>query len=99
MITSLPVWANGFPVAGIQNRFLFPFAGVTSLFAFLSAAAHFIVLICFKKYIADLRAGINVFRWYEYAASSSLMIVLMCVGRARVLDARVGGLRPRAFAS
>ena len=67
----------------------FPFASVTSGFSWMSAAAHFIVLIFFKKYIADLRKGINVFRWYEYAFSSSLMIglILMVRGRARMVHA------------
>lgn len=29
--------------------------------------------------MSDLRKGINYFRWYEYAASSSLMIALICM--------------------
>lgn len=43
----------------------------------MSAAAHFLVLIFFRVYVADLRVGLNRFRWFEYAASSSLMIVLI----------------------
>jgi hypothetical protein len=53
---------------------LMGFAWVTTLFAFMSAIAHFIVLWKQDKYFADLRKGINYFRWYEYAVSSSLMI-------------------------
>ena len=79
LITSIPNWSGSFPVAALQTRFQFPFAGVTSGFAFLSAAAHATVLLCFPKYLADLRVGINVFRWYEYALSSSLMIVLIAI--------------------
>lgn len=44
-------------------------------FLLLSALAHLLVVIFFKKYIADINKGINVFRWYEYALSSSVMIV------------------------
>ena len=40
----------------------------------MSAFAHMIVLLNKERYITDLRKGINYFRWYEYAVSSSLMI-------------------------
>jgi len=45
-------------------------------FLLLSAIAHFTVIspMFFDKYISDLDKGVNRFRWYEYAASSSLMI-------------------------
>lgn len=79
MYTSMPVWTMGFPTIALQFRGTFPFVGVTSGFAFMSAAAHFIVLFYFKKYLADLRLQINVFRWYEYAVSSSLMIILIAM--------------------
>ena len=79
MYTFLPAWERGFPTVSAQFRGSFPFAGVTSGFAFMSAAAHFIVLGCWQKYLADLRNNINVFRWYEYAVSSSLMIVLIAM--------------------
>lgn len=64
-------------ITQVVTRYQFPFAAVTSGFAWLSAAAHFSVLLGFKKYVADLRQGLNQFRWWEYAASSSLMIVLI----------------------
>ena len=57
-----------------ENLGLMPFAVVTTLFAFMSAIAHFIVLMNKEKYLNDLRRGINYFRWYEYSISSSLMI-------------------------
>ena len=77
MITTIPNWAGSYPVAAIQSRGDLSFASLTSGFAFMSCAAHVIVLLFFSKYIEDLRKGINVFRWYEYAFSSSLMIVLI----------------------
>lgn len=79
MITTIPSWAGPFPVAAIQTRGELSFASLTSGFAFLSSAAHIVVLLCFTTYIADLRKGLNVFRWYEYALSSSLMIVLIAM--------------------
>lgn len=56
-----------------------PFGILVSLFLFLSAAAHFIIVSPWgnKIYNRDLERGINRFRWYEYALSSSLMIVLI----------------------
>lgn len=57
-----------------------PFTLLVSFFLFLSAIAHFIIVtVGRKKYVEDLAKGINRFRWYEYAISSSLMIVLIAV--------------------
>ena len=61
-------------MAAIQHRADMPFVAVTSGFAFLSCFAHLVVLARFQQYKDDLRRGRNVFRWFEYAASSSLMI-------------------------
>ena len=57
----------------------FPFGIAVSMFLFLSALAHFIIISPWgnKIYNRDLEKGINRFRWYEYAISSSLMIVLI----------------------
>jgi hypothetical protein len=77
LTTSFLAWdtVRGFPISVVEQRQLVPFAALTSGFAFMSAAAHFIVLACYATYIADLRKGLNRFRWYEYSVSSSLMIV------------------------
>ncbi len=64
------------------GRVLFelPFGIFVALFLLISAAAH--VLISLPKklnavYNSDLTKGINRFRWFEYALSSSVMIVLI----------------------
>lgn len=55
-----------------------PLVVLVSCFLFMSALAHFIIVTAGNKaYKRDLERGINRFRWYEYAASSSLMIVLI----------------------
>jgi hypothetical protein len=54
-----------------------PFALVCSIFAYLSALFHGLVLIFWKTYVTDLRKGINKFRWWEYSLSSSVMIALI----------------------
>jgi hypothetical protein len=58
-----------------------PFAILVSVFLFLSAFAHFIITApgTNKIYNRDLGRGINKFRWFEYAASSSLMIFLIAM--------------------
>lgn len=48
---------------------------MAALFLLMSAVAHGIVLAKFNWYLQDLANGINRLRWYEYAASSSVMIV------------------------
>jgi hypothetical protein len=57
-----------------------PFGNLVGVFLLLSAGAH--ALISFPKkinemYNRDLTKGINKLRWFEYALSSSVMIVLI----------------------
>lgn len=66
----------------LTSRELFdlPFGIFTGLFLLLSALAHALVSIPKKFndiYNRDLLKGINKFRWFEYALSSSVMIVLI----------------------
>lgn len=58
-----------------------PIGPVVSIFLFLSALAHLLVVspMYFETYCADIRKGINRLRWYEYALSSSLMICLIAM--------------------
>jgi hypothetical protein len=60
--------------------FQLPFGILVALFLLLSAAAHALISIPKKTneiYNLDLEKGINRFRWFEYALSSSIMIVLI----------------------
>ena len=61
--------------------FELPFGILVAAFLFLSALFHFIIVSPrFNKiYNNQLSNGINMFRWYEYSLSSSLMIVLIAV--------------------
>lgn len=58
-----------------------PFGIGVALFLFISAGAHFMIIApkLNDVYNNELKMGINKFRWYEYALSSSLMIVLISV--------------------
>ncbi|HOP57564.1 MAG TPA: heliorhodopsin HeR [Bacillota bacterium] len=61
-----------------KDLFLLPFGILTAVFLLLSAFAHFLVSVPFNKvYNRDLEKHINKFRWFEYALSSSVMIVLI----------------------
>ncbi|MFC1926412.1 heliorhodopsin HeR [Chloroflexota bacterium] len=56
-----------------------PFGPMVALFLLLSAVAHFTISSpwVFGWYVRNLQKGINYARWYEYAFSASLMIVLI----------------------
>lgn len=65
-----------------ERLFNFPFGILVASFLFLSAIAHYIISLPKKTndiYNNDLAKGINKFRWYEYALSSSIMIVAIAV--------------------
>jgi len=65
-------------VLASKNLFDLPFGVLVASFLFISAVAHFLIAVPFNKtYNADLKKGINKFRWFEYALSSSIMIVLI----------------------
>jgi len=66
----------------VVSRTLFelPFGIFVAVFLLLSACAHALISIPKKlndTYNEDLGKGINKFRWFEYALSSSVMIVLI----------------------
>lgn len=53
---------------------------MVAMFLFISALAHFLTAtVLFKFYERNLKKHINYIRWYEYAFSSSLMIVIIAM--------------------
>jgi len=48
---------------------------MAAVFLLMSCVAHVICLVRFKAYIKEINQGINVVRWYEYALSSSVMMI------------------------
>jgi hypothetical protein len=60
-----------------RDLFVLPFGVLVSLFLFISAFAHGFIFLKSETYFDDLKKGINKFRWFEYAISSSIMIVLI----------------------
>jgi hypothetical protein len=54
------------------------FGPAVAVFLLISAIAHFyLATIGYKRYVENLKRGMNPIRFYEYALSSSLMIVLI----------------------
>jgi len=54
------------------------FGPAVAAFLLISAVAHFYLsTVGYKRYVANLEKGMNPIRFYEYALSSSLMIVLI----------------------
>lgn len=60
-----------------RDLFDLPFGILVASFLLISAVAHGIIALMSKQYFSDLQKGINKFRWFEYALSSSIMIVLI----------------------
>ncbi len=62
----------------LQEAASFPFGPAVALFLLLSAVAHFLLgTVLYDWYVKNLKRNMNPARWYEYALSSSLMIVLI----------------------
>jgi hypothetical protein len=63
-----------------RELFQLPFGILVGTFLLISAIAHALISLPTKTnaiYNSDLEKGINRFRWFEYAFSSSIMIVLI----------------------
>ncbi len=58
-----------------------PIGPLVAVFLFLSAAAHFLLILPGIKswYAQQLKKGVNLARWMEYSLSSSLMIVVIAL--------------------
>jgi hypothetical protein len=64
----------------MQTLFNLPIGPLAAVFLLISAIAHLsLSTICYNWYVRNLKKGINPARWYEYAFSSSLMIVLIAM--------------------
>ncbi|MDD3776851.1 MAG: heliorhodopsin HeR [Actinomycetota bacterium] len=68
-------------VSDTNNIGNIPIGAMVSIFLFMSAIAHFLVVLpkINISYNRNLERGINYFRWFEYALSSSVMIVIIAM--------------------
>ena len=62
-----------------ETLFEFPIALIGPIFLLLSAAAHLLISspAYVRRYEQNIQKGINPLRWWEYAVSSSLMLVVL----------------------
>ncbi|GMI07466.1 hypothetical protein TrVE_jg8422 [Triparma verrucosa] len=62
-----------------ESAFAFnlPIGLITPFFLYMSAIAHIICVAFPNNYLSQINQNINRMRWYEYAMSSSLMIVMI----------------------
>lgn len=84
--TTYPIFTN-FLKFDLANRALVPdpkllyevpFGIAVAVFLLISAVAHFyLASFGYRQYVKNLEKGMNPVRFYEYALSSSLMIVLI----------------------
>ncbi|MCF7926194.1 MAG: heliorhodopsin HeR [Candidatus Izimaplasma sp.] len=71
---------QGYLAFARTEAFTLPFFVLVAMFLLISAIAHALISLPEKFntiYNKDLEKGINRFRWFEYALSSSIMIVLI----------------------
>ncbi len=80
-ITTLFLRASpgGPPVPTLETLGTFRLGPAIAVFLLLSAIAHFVTVLpgVFTWYTTNLGRGINYIRWFEYALSSSVMIVII----------------------
>ena len=62
-----------------ETLFEFPVAFIGPMFLLLSAFAHLLISspMYVRRYETNIQKGINPARWWEYAVSSSLMLVVL----------------------
>jgi hypothetical protein len=84
--TTYPIFTNylNFDIAtrslkpNMELFYELPFGAAVAFFLLISAVAHFyLATIGYRRYVENLMKGMNPVRFYEYALSSSLMIVLI----------------------
>ena len=60
-----------------KELFELPFGILVASFLLISAIAHLLIYFSKDHYTSELKNNINSYRWFEYALSSSIMIVLI----------------------
>jgi hypothetical protein len=77
---SVPTGPPGTPPGAPEALFDLPIGPAVAAFLALAALDHLVTATVFRRtYENDLRAGINRFRWVEYAFSATLMVVLIAL--------------------
>ena len=76
--SAFPDGPPGTRMPGSTSLFKLPIGPVIGVFLLLAALDHLLTATVLRTtYEADLRRGINRFRWIEYSVSATLMIILL----------------------
>jgi hypothetical protein len=76
--SSIPEGPPGTAVGAPEARFDVPIGWAVAVFLLLAALDHLLTgTVARSTYERDLRRGINRFRWVEYSASATLMVILI----------------------
>ncbi len=76
--STFPVGPPGAEPPSASELFLLPIGLAVALFLLLAAGDHLVTATLARgTYEADLRRGINRFRWVEYSFSATLMLILI----------------------
>ncbi len=79
--TSFLQWLPGVeaPATVTESLYDLRVGPMVAVFLLISSVAHLIMAspFTFQWYVRNLKKGINYLRWYEYALSASLMVVLI----------------------
>jgi len=78
VVSSIPQGPPGTAVGTPQALFDVPIGWAVAVFLLLAALDHLLTgTVARNIYERDLRRGINRFRWVEYSASATLMVILI----------------------
>lgn len=78
--STFPEGPPGTPQPAPEALFEIPIGWATAIFLTLAALDHLLTgTVARGRYEADLRRGINRFRWVEYSVSATLMVVLIAL--------------------
>jgi len=77
---SLPTGPPGTAPGPPEALFDLPIGATVAVFLFLAALDHLLTATLLRRpYDADLRSGINRFRWVEYSFSATVMVILIAL--------------------
>ena len=90
---SLPTGPPGSAPGSPEAVYDVPIGAAIALFLAMAALDHALTASAFRgTYEADLRAGINRFRWVEYSFSATFMVVLIALYTGVSQEPRPGWL-------
>jgi hypothetical protein len=67
-------------VPASETLFRIALGPLVSMFLFISAGAHFMIsTVLHRRYVENLKKGMNPYRWAEYSLSASIMMIVIAM--------------------